>query len=149
MSQVRSVVRIIKEHNGEMTISKLAEESEEDVDDLLPLIEACELLGFAQIDDSDIKITQLGEKLTISGPNKIIRKSLEDVEPFKSTISVLSRGRKTTQELIDALRSREIELSEDQALNELMLRKMLRNWGTRVKLLLYDEEEDSWSLPKK
>ncbi len=40
ISRVRGIVNIIKQNKGKIEISKLAEEAEEDIDDLLPQIEA-------------------------------------------------------------------------------------------------------------
>jgi NitT/TauT family transport system ATP-binding protein len=149
ISQVRGIVRLIKENDGSMSISKLAEESEEDIDDLLPLIDACEILGFATVENSRIEITDRGKKLVTSGPLRTIRTSLVEIEPFKSVIKALGEGSMSTEELAVLLKSKRIVLHEDHSSNMAALRKVLRNWGVRTKLISYDEEEDRWSIKRK
>lgn len=144
VSHVRGLIRIIKENNGAISISKLAEEAEEDLDDLLPLIEACKLLGFVTIAKSKVKLTQKGEKLA-SAPRSIIRESLSKVEPFKSAISALSEGSRTTSELFDYLIEKGVFPKEGEHSAETLL-KLLIGWGVRSKLLSYDEHNDTWIL---
>lgn len=149
MSQVRGIIRLIKENNGEIPISKLAEEAEEDVDDLLPLIEASKLLGFIKMSDSSIKITELGEKLTTSNPYRTIKNSLAEVEPFKMIIKLLSKKEMTTGEIAASLASKGIVINENPELNEELIGKMLRGWGMRVKLFEYAEDGRVWKLKQK
>lgn len=145
MSHVRGIVKIIKENGGRISISKLAEESEEDVDDLLPLLEASKLLGFISITRSDVKLTPRGERLITGATRAIIRESLSKIEPFKSTIKALSGGSKTTPELFEYLRSKDVYPEEGEHSSETLL-KLLLAWGVRSKLLSYDEENETWVL---
>lgn len=145
MSHVRGVVKIIKENGGKISIHKLAEESEEDVDDLLPLLEASKLLGFITISKSDIKLTPKAAKLVGGSTRKIIRESLSGIEPFKSAIKALSGGSKTTTELFEYLKENKVFPREGDHSSETLL-KLLLSWGVRSKLLSYNEEEDAWIL---
>lgn len=145
MSHVRGIVKIINENGGKVSISKLAEEAEEDVDDLIPLIEACKLLGFVTVAKSDIKITEKGKKLGTGSPMRTIRENLLTIEPFKSTIKELSEGNKTTAELFQKLNDDGVFPKEGEHSAETLL-KILLAWGVRSKLLSYDEETDTWLL---
>ncbi len=145
MSHVRGVVKIIKDNGGKISISKLAEESEEDVDDLLPLLEACKLLGFITIARSDIKLTPKGGKLVAGASRKIIRESLLSIEPFKGTIKALSKGSRTTNELFEYLKENGIFPKEGDHSSETLLNTLL-SWGVRSKLLSYNEENETWIL---
>ncbi|HUB92862.1 MAG TPA: AAA-associated domain-containing protein [Candidatus Saccharimonadales bacterium] len=146
MSHVRGIVKIIKENNGKISISQLAEEAEEDVDDLLPLLEASKLLGFIVITKSDAKITPKGEKLASGAYTRtIIRESLTKIEPFKSTIKALSEGSKTTVELFEYLSANSVFPQDGEHSSESLL-KMLLTWGVRSKLLSYDQETETWTL---
>jgi len=148
ISRVRGIVSIIKQNNGRIEISKLAEESEEDIDDLLPLIEACKLLGFAAVDESEVKLTDKGSKLTFSNFSKLINEGLVEVEPFKSTIKIIDNRKVNSQELFKTLRSRGILLHGEEATNDILLKKLLIRWGVRSKLINYDQESDLWSRRK-
>lgn len=145
ISRVRGIVSIIKQNKGHIEISKLAEEAEEDIDDLLPLIEACKLLGFAVVHEFEVKLTEKGAKMTFSNFNKLINESLLEVEPFKSTMKIIDDKQVNTQELFGTLKSRGIVLHSEDATNDIMLKKLLMRWGVRAKLISYNQEEDLWS----
>ena len=145
ISRVRGIIGIVKQHKGRIGMSKLAEESEEDVDDLLTLLEASKLLGLIAITRSDVKLTPRGEKLITGATRAIIRESLSKIEPFKSTIKALSGGSKTTPELLEYLRSKDVYPEEGEHSSETLL-KLLLAWGVRSKLLSYDEENETWVL---
>ena len=145
MSHVRGVVKIIKENGGNISISKLAEESEEDVDDLLQLLDACRLLGFIKVTRSRLKLTDKGETIIKGSSRSIIRQALPGIEPFKSVIKALSGGSKTTYELVEYLKEKGLLTEKPEVENEKLI-NLLRVWGVRSKLLSYDEESESWML---
>ncbi len=145
MSHVRGIVKILKENNGRLSLSKLAEEAEEDLDDMLPLLEACSLLGLIVIIKSDAKLTEKGSRLASGPARAIIRESISNLEPFKSTIKALSAGSKTTTELFEYLHSKKVVSSEAGHSAETLL-KILLAWGVRSRLLSYDEENETWIL---
>ncbi len=145
ISRVRGIVSILKQHKGRMELSELAEESEEDIDDLLPLIKACRLLGFATVDESEVILTEKGSKLTFSNVSKSIREGLEKVDPFRSTLEILGSGEMNTEDLFNALKSSGVVLHDDPVTNDVILKKLLIRWGVRSKLLNYNQESDLWS----
>ena len=81
MSHVRGIVSIIRQNGGQVSISKLAEEAEEDVDDLLPLLEASKILGFVKITKSSVRITDKGVRLASGAPRRVMRESILKIEP--------------------------------------------------------------------
>ena len=148
ISRVRAIINLMKEQGGHAGISDIAEESDEDIDDLLPLIEACRLLGLVTVNKSDLKLTKKGKSLSFSNFSKTIREGLSNVEPFKSVILVLGDGEVNTKDLFDTLRTKGIAFHEDDSASDQMLRRLLIRWGVRSKLLSYNIENDSWKLGK-
>ncbi len=146
VSKVRGIVALIKESNGSISLSELAEEAEEDVDDLLPLIDACKLLGLITIDDSHVRLTDEGTRLSKGTPYRVIRENLKRVEPFKTILSALSKKRLTTPEILAMLDSKGINISENPESRETVLKQLLSGWAVRTKVLFYNEENDKWSL---
>lgn len=145
IGRVRGIVNIMKQHKGHMEMSKLAEEAEEHIDDLLPLIEACKLLGFVVVDESELKLTESGSKLTVSNFSKTIHDRLLDVEPFKSALKIINEGEISSQELFSDLKRRGIMVHGDDTTNSLMLMKLFTRWGVRGKIMSYNPKTDSWS----
>lgn len=146
IGRIRGIVGLIKQNDGEVSISELAEESEEDIDDLLPLIKAVQLLGFAVVKSSSIRLTKEGNSLTVSNASREIRDRLPSIEPFKSTIAILRKNYATSRELFDLLHAKGIVLHGNKATNDEQLKKMLLRWGVRSKLMEYDAEKDEWRL---
>jgi NitT/TauT family transport system ATP-binding protein len=144
ISRVRGIINLVKQNKGRIEMSELAEESEEDIDDLLPLIEACKMLKFVTVDDSELKLTEKGARLTFSNFSKAIRESLVDVEPFKSTVRILDGKELQTDSLFSTLKSKGIILHGDDVTNDILMKKLLMRWGVRSKLIGYDSENDAW-----
>lgn len=144
ISRVRGIISLAKQNKGRIEISKLAEESEEDIDDLLPLIEACKLLGFATVDESELRLTDKGSQLTFSNFSRSIRTGLLNAEPFKSTIKILGDKEIPSSELFSKLKGRSIMVHGEESTNEALLRKLLIRWGVRAGLLSYDTDNDTW-----
>ena len=148
ISRVRATVNLIKKNKGNIEMSKLAEESDEDIDDLLPIIEACKMLGFVVVSDSKLRLTERGSRLTFSNFSKLIREGLEEAEPFKSAIKILDQKEISTRELFSTLRGKRIMYHGDEGINDLLLRKVFIRWGVRSELLSYNTEKDTWAIRK-
>ncbi len=70
---------------------KLEKELEVDVDDLMPIVYTASRLGFVNVEEGDIWITDKGKEYTTSGFSKrkeILRNSLDNIEPFATAISM-------------------------------------------------------------
>ena len=147
ISKIRGIVGIIKQNNGTIGLSELADETDEDIDDLLPLVEACKLLGFARISGSAIKLTADGKKLGLGNSQRMIRERLKELEPFKSALDMLSMRDgegATTDELFDDLREKGIFIHSEKETNDILMKKMFLRLGVRTKLMSYDAERDIW-----
>ncbi len=144
IGRVRGIINIMKQNKGRMEMSRLAEESEEHIDDLLPLIEACKLLGFISIDDSEVMLTEAGSKLNFSNFSKSIHDRLSDVEPFKTALKIMDEREVSTEDLFSTLRERGVIVHGDDATNDMLLKKLFIRWGVRGKLMSYDPQADLW-----
>ncbi|MGC8505672.1 MAG: AAA-associated domain-containing protein [Thermoplasmata archaeon] len=70
---------------------ELEKEMEVDLDDLLPIVYTASTLGFVNVTDGDISITQKGKEYIGSSPKKrrvILANSLDNVEPFYSALKL-------------------------------------------------------------
>ena len=148
ISRMMGILKIIKENDDKMDLAKLAEESEIDIDSLLPLIEVCELFGFAQTKDSKIKLTKDGEMLNLRNMPKTLRNKLEVIEPFKSAVELLTKGELTSDELFESMGTKGIVFHGEKAINNEILKGLFVDWALRTKLMRYDPERDVWSLPR-
>ncbi len=146
-SRIRAILYMLKQNGGSIELARLAAETEEQVDDLLPLVEACKMLGFIKINRSVIKITPAGRKVTFANSLKMVRERLVGIEPFKSALKVLDKeGEMSTEALFANLRSNGVYLHGDKDMNEFLMRKMFLRLGVRSKLLYYDTVRDVWTV---
>ena len=131
-----------------MDVSELADESEQNVDSLLPLIEACRMLNLVAVEDGEIKLTKEGDRMDMSNFTDILAKRLAMVEPFKSSIAILSaRGDEiSTEDLARALMEKGIMLHGDFRMGSVLLKSMMLKWAVRTGIASYDEVSDSWKL---
>lgn len=146
IGRIRGIIDLIKRNGGAIELSELATEAGEQIDDLLPLVEACKLLGFTTVKDSTIKLTKQGSKMTVSNSSKMIRDGLTRVEPFKSTLDILNKNYATSKELVDLLYAKGIFVHGDVETNRQLLKKMLLRFGVRANLISYDPKKDEWSV---
>ena len=148
ITELRGVLEIMKENGGALSLAKLADESEEEIDKLLPLLDAGELLGLCEVKNGIAKLTEEGKKLKLSNITSMLSKKLKEIEPFNSIIDILSKKSLNTEEIAEELKSRNIILNADDTTNVELLRNLLIKWGVRTKLLAYNKDSDSWSIGK-
>jgi len=148
ITQVRGVIKVVKEHSGTMEISQLAEEIEEEVDSILPILKAAKMLGFVVIKKDDITVTKEADNLNLKEMNQLLEKKLPVIEPFKTVFQALkisSDKSLTTVELANMLQGRGIRVDEPEVTNEDMLKRLLLHWAVRSKILSYDPKSDIWT----
>jgi len=148
ITELRGVLEILKENGGALSLAKLADESEEEIDKLLPLLDAGELLGLCKVKNGVARLTEEGKKLKLSNITSMLSKKLKEIEPFNSVIDILSKKSLNTEEIAEELKSRNIILNADDITNVELLRSLLIRWGVRTKLLAYNKDLDSWSISK-
>ena len=147
ITQVRGVIKIVKDNGGSMGIAELADEAEEEIDDLFPILDACKLLKLLEVKDGKVKLAYTLENADARGISKVIKSRLQDIEPFKTVLMALKiEGDSNTGRLVNALQSNNILLFDDERKSAEALRKMLVKWAVRVKLLVYEQGSDSWKL---
>ena len=57
------LLEILVAHGGREDLPKLAHELTFEVDDLLPLVDAAQVLGLAEVEDADLQVTDDGRHL--------------------------------------------------------------------------------------
>ncbi len=57
---IAGLLELLHDHGGRDDLYRLADELSMDVDDLLPIVEACAMLGFATLKEGDVEITSEG-----------------------------------------------------------------------------------------
>ena len=92
---IAGLIELLRDRDGREDLFRLSEDLVMDVEDLLPILEACVLLGFAWLKEGDVQITPAGITFAdadIQTRKVLFRKaSLEHVTILKQIDSILKR----------------------------------------------------------
>jgi NitT/TauT family transport system ATP-binding protein len=134
-------------YNGKADLPELAGELQLEVDDLLPLAEGLQILGFAELAEGDIKITPIGRTFVDSDIEQ--RKRLF-AEQLRRQVPLAAHIRRVLDERPGHRAPRvrfetelEDQLSEEDAAETL---QTVISWGRFGELFSYDDQAEVFSL---
>lgn len=146
-SELSGLIETMKSFEGKMDLPELADELMMNVDDLFPILETLEILGFARVQAGDIHLTELGQEFSaadLHGRKHLFAQRLLETVPLARYIRrVLDE--KSTHHLSEErfLSKLEDYLSAKEA--ERVLRTMI-DWGRYAELFAYDYHTGTLSL---
>jgi len=138
---IAGLTELLRDRGGREDLFRLAEELVMDVEDLLPILEACSLLGFALLKEGDVQITPEGIRFAdadIQQRKVLFRQaSLEHVTLLKQIESILRRksDHSITDEFFHDILDEHFAEDEVQRQFETAL-----NWGRYAEIFDYDRE---------
>jgi NitT/TauT family transport system ATP-binding protein len=125
--------------NNRADIYALAQELQVNSDELLRLIEAIELLGFANVAYGDITLNPLGEtfaEASIRSRKEIFATRIRRLPLFKWLLGLLRASDKKQMEWDVVQKALELEFHEEEAERQL---DTAIDWGRYAELLAYDD----------
>ncbi len=138
---IAGLVELLQDRGGREDLFRLAEELVMDVQDLLPILEACVLLGFAWLKEGDVQITPQGTAFAeadIQQRKVLFRKAcLEHVTILKQIDSILKR--KSDHSIQDEFFHDILDeyFAEDEVQRQF---ETALNWGRYAEIFDYDRE---------
>jgi NitT/TauT family transport system ATP-binding protein len=133
------LLEILVAVGGREDLPKLAEQLVFEVDDLLPLVDAAELLGFATVEDADLQITDAGREITaadILTSKEIFAEHAYEHAPLVraicNSLAATTDGTLSERFFLDLLRR---SFSEQDAQRQL---ELAIDWGRYGELYEYD-----------
>jgi NitT/TauT family transport system ATP-binding protein len=144
---VAGLVELLNDRGGEEDLYHVAEELLLEVDDLLPILEAATLLGFATAHEGDVRITPKGHayaEADIPTRKTLFRQAvLENVSLLQQMHTALEKKSDHTMPLEffrDLLDERFTQPQVDQQIETAL------SWGRYAGLFTYDPERDTLHL---
>jgi NitT/TauT family transport system ATP-binding protein len=141
-------LELLNDRGGKEDLYHVAEELLMEVDDLLPIVEAATLLGFAKLDKGDVEITPKGKEFAeadISTRQDLFREAaLAHVTLLQQIVSALKNKADHTMPLEFFRDILDEHFAEDEVQRQL---DTALNWGRYADILNYDAESDRVSLP--
>jgi NitT/TauT family transport system ATP-binding protein len=133
------LLEILVAVGGREDLPKLAEQLVFEVDDLLPLVDAAELLGFATVEDADLQITDAGREITaadiLTSKELFAEHAYEHaplVRAICNALATTTDGTLSERFFLDLLRR---SFSEQDAQRQL---ELAIDWGRYGELYEYD-----------
>ncbi len=146
-SELSGLIETMKSFENRIDLPDLADELLMNVDDLFPILETLEVLGFAEIFEGDVHLSELGKQFSeadLQQRKQLFAKRLLEKVPLARYIRrVLDEktGHRVSEERF--LTKLEDYLTEDEA--ERVLRTMI-DWGRYAELFAYDFKTGFLSL---
>jgi NitT/TauT family transport system ATP-binding protein len=139
---IAGLLELLHDRGGREDLFRLAEELVMDVEDLLPILEACVLLGFAWLKEGDVQTSAQGvafAEADIQQRKILFRQSaLEHVTILKQIDSVLKR--KSDHSIADEFFHDILDehFAEDEVQRQF---ETAMNWGRYAEIFDYDREK--------
>jgi NitT/TauT family transport system ATP-binding protein len=138
-SELSGLIETMKSFEAKIDLPELADELMMNVDDLFPILETLEILGFAQVLEGDIHLTILGQQFSdadLHARKHLFAQRLLETVPLARYIGRIldeKAGHRVSEERF--LSKLEDYLSEKES--ERVLRTMI-DWGRYAELFAYD-----------
>ena len=144
---VGGLLELLNDRGGEEDVYHVAEDLLLEVDDLLPIMDAATLLGFATVNEGDVRITEQGRayaEADIPTRKELFRKAaLEHASLLQQMYSTLEKKSNHTMPLEffrDLLDERFAQVEVDHQIETALL------WGRYAEIFTYDPETDQLHL---
>lgn len=146
-SELSGLIETIKSFEERIDLPELADELMMNVDDLFPILETLEILGFAKISNGDLQLTNLGKQFSeadLQERKQLFAKRLLEKVPLARYIRRVLDEKATHLVSEDRFLTKlEDYLSEKEA--ERVLRTMI-DWGRYAEIFAYDFNTGNLSL---
>ena len=140
---IAGLIELLRDRGGREDLFRLSEELVMDVEDLLPILEACVLLGYVQLKEGDVQITPQGVEFAdadIQRRKVLFREaSLQHVTILKQIDSILKR--KADHSINDEFFHDILDehFAEDEVQRQF---ETAMNWGRYAEIFDYDREKN-------
>jgi NitT/TauT family transport system ATP-binding protein len=144
---IAGLTELLRDRGGREDLFRLAEDLVMDVEDLLPILEACALLGFALLKEGDVQITPAGVQFADADiqQRKVLFRhaALEHVTILKQIESVLKR--KADHSIADEFFHDILDeyFAEDEVQRQF---ETAMNWGRYAEIFDYDRKSGQLML---
>jgi len=147
ISAIAGLLENLEEHpEGKYDLYRLAEELRLEIDDLLPIVEAAEMLGFALVTSGDVVLPPLGEtfaEASILARKEIFATRARRVPLVRWILDGLlsSPEGRVPREMLETVL--QWEFSPEEAIRQM---DTAINWGRYAELLAFDDDTESLFL---
>ncbi len=142
IADLTGLIEYLSKMGKEVDIYKLADELNLDSEKVLNLIEAAELLKFAEIKKGKVKLTELGERFAQSNileRKEIFALAVKDLPLFQWLLNILKSSDEKALKIDVVKAALSIEIPENELEKQL---EVIIKWGRYAELIAYDDEAE-------
>lgn len=146
---ISGLLELVEEYGGPQDVAVISERLRIEADDLLPILDAAVLLGFAQVKEGDVTVTEAGKAFAeadVDEAKEIFREHALQKAPLLRTMYQCllnsKAGEMKGEFFLDIL---DENYSEEEARNQF---DTALNWGRYAGLFDYDSDEDLIMTPR-
>ncbi|MGQ9543980.1 MAG: AAA-associated domain-containing protein [Candidatus Bathyarchaeia archaeon] len=138
VGQMIGLLEVLEDFNGRVDAAKVADDLILELDDLLPVVDAAELLNFLKVESGDLVLTEEGRQFLAkgaSGRKRFLNEHIMKLAAFKAIIEFIKSHKNhevTREELLEFLKK---EMSDTDAESAL---PWIVEWGRYSLILHYD-----------
>jgi NitT/TauT family transport system ATP-binding protein len=142
--QLATFLRVVSTFGGSADVARVSKELDTDLTQLIPILDAAELLGLIVVEKGDVKLTEEGQAVLSArrGKGLVFRDPLAKVEPFRTALTF--KGKFTAKELANILSLRDIRWHHEDEVNTSIIGEMLIHWGIPAGFFEYDGSDGSF-----
>jgi hypothetical protein len=144
LSEVVGLLEAVDEVGGQSDAANIAREFDMDLDRLGPVIDAAEFLGLMNVEDGDLKNTDLSRNLLSASQKErkaIIRRVIAEVPVFREVMGVLNEKRTLKRDDVVQVLTGLVGSHAAQDVFDALV-----YWGRYVELIHYDSETEELSI---
>jgi NitT/TauT family transport system ATP-binding protein len=147
---IAGLLEILVDHDGREDLHRVSHQLMLESDDLLPIVDACVMMGFVRVEQGDAEITELGRELAagdIQKRKQIFREALLANVPILQQIDSALQNKKDGTMLLDFFHDLLDEhFTDDEVLKQL---DTVIQWGRYAELFDYDSVTGRLSRTKR
>ena len=147
---IAGLLELLLDHNGKDDIYRLADDLAFEIDDLLPIVDAAQLLGFLKVTEGDAEITPTGRRVRQLGDpaaeGALPHAAVENVLLLRQIVRALEAksDRSVPEEFFHDMLDE--QFSEEETLRQL---ETAINWGRYAELFDFDASRRRFIQPEK
>lgn len=143
LGEVSGLIKEVRNYESQVDIATIADELVYDVDELFPVIDTAEALGFIEVEDGKLKLTEAGSKFLDCNKHeersKIVRQQLLKNKHYKDVLDEIKRRGEVSKEELKEIIGK-IETVDKETL--ITITEKFLYYGVYSDLLEYDPRRD-------
>ena len=143
LGEVSGLMKEVRSYESQVDIATVADELVYDVDELFPVIDTAEALGFIEVEDGKIRLTEVGSRFLdckYEERSKIVKQQLLKNQQYKSILDeIKKRGEVSKEELKEIIGK--FETVDEETLTTITEKFLY--YGVYSDLLEYDSRRNA------